>query len=131
LILTINKHALVKADLQTELQASSSESIALQLRKQIDVGAYWLETITPSQLSDSIRSGRPIERMSLSTLRGVKRQVVPALCALCHLEFDQNMHHFSFCSECKSDVCSSCGQDYILKVLFVCFLWKMFFDKEK
>ncbi len=106
---------MAKADLQTGLQAASSESIALQLRKQLDIGTYWLETITPSQLSDSVRSGRPIERMSLTTLRAVKRPVNDALCSLCHQDFDTEAHHFSVCSECKADVCSSCGMDYVLK----------------
>ncbi len=105
-----------KADLQNTLsQKRDSEAATLQIRNHLDVGTYWLETITPAQLLDSTRSGRRIERMSMSSLQMRKRTIGGASCSRCLCEFDQGEHRFNMCTECKGDVCNACGKDYVLK----------------
>ena len=43
--------------------------------------------------------------------------MVLPVCARCHFDFDERNHMRRLCTECKSDVCSSCGANYKLKSL--------------
>lgn len=108
---------MAKGDLQQKL-ASAPEDSAIRggLSHELEVGSYWLEQVTPQQYLDGLRNGRPIERLTMSVLPVRRRAAgAGAVCTRCVNEFDQDKHSWHMCTECNSEVCDSCGKDYLLK----------------